>query len=73
MLAEVAEIARFGIITAFLITATYHFATNEPQSCIVGGETTLYTITLGFLYFCDLYLADPCGRAGRWPGRVGCY
>ena len=40
----------FGIITAFLTTATHHFATNEPQSCIVGGETTLYTLTLDYLW-----------------------
>ena len=50
LLIAVTENAHFGVLTAFLSTATYHFATNKPQSCIVGGETTLYTITLGSEY-----------------------
>jgi hypothetical protein len=36
----------FCVLTAFLITAMYHFATNEPQSYVLGGDSTLYIVTL---------------------------
>ena len=42
------ENAYFGVLTAFLTTAMYHFATNEPQSYVLGGDSTLY-IRLRFI------------------------
>ena len=46
MLFAVDKKARFYVLTTFLTTAMYHFATNEPQSYVLGGDSTLYIVTL---------------------------
>ena len=51
MLFAVDKKARFYVLTTFLTTAMYHFATNEPQSYVLGGDSTLYIVTLGIEYY----------------------
>jgi hypothetical protein len=38
----------FPVPAAFLTTAMYHFATNEPPSYVLGGDSALYIATLAF-------------------------
>ena len=64
MLSAVDKSARFYVFTAFLTTAMYHFATNEPQSYVLGGDSTLYIVTLDWRWNWILLLCHRPATSG---------
>ena len=79
MLSAVVKNICFGVLTAFLTTAMYHFATNEPQSYVLGGESTLYIVTLDWLLNSTRRPGHPLtivfigkGKSGEITGKKQC-